>query len=403
MISDDAWAAFSGRLFDQNKFAIKLGLDNIRRAFALHGHPERHAPAIVVGGTNGKGSTAAYLSAILTAHGLKTGLFTSPHLLELRERFRVDGAPASRESVLAHGEAVLAAHGDPASDPCLTFFELTTLTAALLFRDANVDVVVWEVGLGGRLDAVNAIEPALTIVTNIGMDHEKWLGDSIEAIAREKAGLWRDGVRMVVGPQTHPEAEQMLAALPGARLVEVSNPNERSRSASENQATALYASREYLGPRWIPPVAFDALDSVVWPGRMDERTARGRRFLLDAAHNPAGARRLEARIRADGPPTRCVIGAMADKDLRGMFGFLGEMGIPIDIVEVESERAASFEDIREAVTPAEVRSHGRSAQIFDACPTEGWTLVFGSIYLLGEWFRWAGTGVDELVTTRPVG
>lgn len=392
-------AAFSARLFDQNAFAIKLGLDNMRRALSLEGHPERCAPAIVVGGTNGKGSVASATAAILSAHGLRVGLYTSPHLVELRERFRIDGVPVSVETVLRAGEPLLRRYGADAADPRLSFFELTTLMAAQIFAEAAVDVVVWEVGLGGRLDAVNAIEPALTVITNIDFDHQQYLGSTIAAIAKEKAALHRAGVSLVLGPQTHEEAARTCTF---AETIFVAPPGGPPESRAENLATARRAAREFLQARWDSQRAQLGEQRWRWPGRMDERQARGRRFLLDAAHNPAGTARLLASLR-DSPPAAFVIGAMADKDLRGMFGGLARLNRPVYLVEVASKRAAGAQALAEAVEGATVIGSGDASAMFDRASIEqqGTIAVFGSVYLLGEWFAWARIGASELVTLSP--
>ncbi len=392
MSSSDTWDAFSRRLFDQNAFAIKLGLDGIRRAFALLGHPERACPAIVVGGTNGKGSVASALSAVLTEHGLRVGLYTSPHLIELRERFRIAGRPVDRDTTLKFGAAVMERFSDPAAEPCLTFFELTTVLGALIFADAAVDVVVWEVGLGGRLDAVNAIEPRLTVVTNIDLDHQQYLGDSIASIAAEKAGLRRPGVRLVLAPQTYATEVDPVFDFPETTRVDTAGTSD-----AENRATAIEAARAYLGTDFDPDHARAGLERWRWPGRLDVRHVGDTRFLLDAAHNVGGTRRLYDVLRAD-PPDACVIGAMADKDLRGMFAPLAELGVPVYLVDIDSSRAATQEQLR-LVVPAElVRDYGPAARMFSAAAQAGHVAVFGSVYLLGEWFEWAGYTADELVT-----
>ena len=411
--SSGAWEAFSGRLFDQNQFAVKLGLDNIRQALAAEGHPERSAPAIVVGGTNGKGTTAAFLAAILQAHGLRVGLYTSPHLVEVRERFRVDGIPASRAEVLRLGADVLARYGDPSANPCLTFFELTTLIAALLFREAEVDVAVYEVGLGGRLDAVNAIEPSLTVITNIDLDHQKYLGDDVVSIAREKAALRRPNVPLVVAPQTWPAARRELEF---PDTLEAPTRWEaiatRDRNFDENVSVARLAAEQFLRDRYDEELAKFGVGHGCWPGRLDWRSARGATFLLDAAHNPGGAARLRDVLMAQ-PPKLAIVGAMADKDFGAMFEVLRELGTPTYLAEIDSARAASAAELREVLASVPILGAGPSREMFDAAardvhaarasrprPREDapYCVVFGSIYLLGEWFRWAGIDASEFST-----
>jgi dihydrofolate synthase/folylpolyglutamate synthase len=420
-LSADAWEAFSRRLFDQNRFAIKLGLDNIRRALHAEGHPERRAPAIIVGGTNGKGSTASSMAGILQAHGLRVGLYTSPHLIEVRERFRIDGQPVSRETVLDVGRRVLDRYGQPGSDPVLTFFELTTLMASLIFADAHVDVAIYEVGLGGRLDAVNAIEPALTVITNIDLDHQKYLGDTLAEVAAQKAGLHRSGVPLVLGVQTHSEVESVFdfpetlrvttRQPPPAPLIDWDQGFVRCASAHENRRTARVAARTFLervdAPRheWTAGRAEEGLAQTRWPGRMDPRIVevqgRARRFLLDAAHNPAGTRRLYD-VFAVSPPGAVVVGAMRDKEHAAMFAPLADLEVPVFIAPPDSERSASADALRASMPRARICGVGASHEMFVAAAEyEPYVAVFGSIYLLGEWFAWAGIEAGELTTWAP--
>jgi dihydrofolate synthase/folylpolyglutamate synthase len=411
-LNSDAWDAFSRRLFDQNRFAIKLGLDNIRRAFRIEQHPERAAPAIVVGGTNGKGSTSAYLGGILKAHGLRVGLYTSPHLVEVRERFRVDGRPVSRERVLEVGRYVLERYGAPESDPVLTFFELTTLMAAIIFRDADVDVVIWEVGLGGRLDAVNAVEPSLTVITNIGLDHQKYLGDTVAEVAAEKAGLRRPSVPLILGPQTHSDVAPLFdfdetrpvpsPSFDEAPSIDWERGFVRCLSATENRATARKAAAAYLGDDFDGELAEHGLARTRWPGRMDPRIIHNDgipgRFLLDAAHNPAGTGRLYDLFDSE-PPGAVVVGAMSDKDHARMFSPLARFDVPVFLAPPESTRSAPVEVLRASMKGVEQIKAGSSAEMFAAASVHTpYTAVFGSIYLLGEWFAWAGMQADDLST-----
>lgn len=398
----DPWRAFSTRLYDQNLFAIKLGLDNMRRAFSLEGHPEACAPAIVVGGTNGKGTTCAVLSSILQAHGLRVGLFTSPHLLEVRERIRIDGRPASRDDVLRIGREVLKRYGRPDSDTLLTFFELNTLMAARHFAEQRVDVAVWEVGLGGRLDAVNTIEPTMTIVTCIDMDHEAYLGNTIEAIAGEKAALFRSGVPSFIGVQDHVAALATLcAAAPHARVAGEAFPVDDSSIRSRHVSTALEAARHYLGERFDLDTARRAVEATRWYGRLQTLEADGElagTWILDAAHNPAGARALFAAL-TDSKVGAFVIGASRDKDARGLFAALNARPEPIFGVVMETRRAATADMLAEWV-PTLQMSGNCAAMLRAARDAAGGrpVVVYGSIYLLGEAFAAFGWEADDFVT-----
>ncbi|MFU8807078.1 MAG: bifunctional folylpolyglutamate synthase/dihydrofolate synthase, partial [Bradymonadaceae bacterium] len=326
------YGEFLARLYGQNQFAIKLGLDTIRTALLEEGSPERRAPAILVAGTNGKGSTSAYLGAILQAHGLMVGLYTSPHLVDLRERFRIGGRPVSEALAFEVGGDVLSRYATPTSRRgALTFFELTTLMAAMIFSRASVDVAIYEVGLGGRLDAVNGIEPALSVVTTIDLDHQQYLGDTLEAIASEKCGIFRETAPAIVGFQTHRSALEICRER-APHEVEVAGEDfdegdlggaiEHAPQVMRKNAAAAYAAaRRYLGPDFDAIRAKEGLESARWPGRLDVRELNvagcgRRRFLLDAAHNPAGVTALMEFIEAREIPIGAVVcGAMKDKAL----------------------------------------------------------------------------------------
>ncbi|MFB6374426.1 MAG: folylpolyglutamate synthase/dihydrofolate synthase family protein, partial [Bradymonadaceae bacterium] len=209
-VGEKRWRAFCESLSAEAKFGVELGLESMRRALAAEGHPERASTAVLVAGTNGKGGTAAYISGLLQAHGRRVGLYTSPHLIDPAERFRVDGRPLARERIVHHAAPILEAYGGE-GDPALTYFELTTLIATRLFDAMDVDVAVYEVGLGGRLDAVNAIEPSVSAITCIDTDHTAYLGDNLADIAREKCGIARPGRPLIVGRQTHREVYEVFS------------------------------------------------------------------------------------------------------------------------------------------------------------------------------------------------
>lgn len=395
---DDVWQAFSQRLFDQNKFAIKLGLDNIRRAFELCGSPQASAPAIVVGGTNGKGTVASMVSAILQAHGLRVGLYTSPHLIEVRERFRVNGTPLEREEVMAVGRQVIDEFADPDEcDPCLTFFELTTLMAARLFERADVDVAVYEVGLGGRLDAVNAIEPALTVITTIGLDHQQYLGDTIEEITAEKAALLRSDMPAAIGAQEYPAAEAVLRDVASIHHHFVDDAGD---VIGRHRNTATRAAHLFLKDRYEVAKAREGLSRWVWPGRSDTRRVvhhgRALNIVFDAAHNLDGVRLLAKNLpHIDG----WLFAAMADKLTPEMLETISDWRVEARwVVSLETPRAA---DPRVLADELDARCGDVCEALqaaFEESPEDATLLVFGSVYLLGEVFAELGMSADELRT-----
>ncbi|QED26092.1 hypothetical protein FRD01_02210 [Microvenator marinus] len=397
----DPWRAFSTRLFDQNLFAVKLGLQNMRLALDLEGSPDKAQAAIVVGGTNGKGSVSALLSNILEAHGLKCGLYTSPHLIEVRERFRINGAPVSREQTMRVGKQLLQKYGRPDATPCLTFFELTTLMAAKIFEEEKVDVAIWEVGLGGRLDAVNTIEPALTVITTIGLDHQEYLGNTIPLISLEKAALARKGIPTLIGRQDHEDARQtLLEAIPDA--IEVPWVEDEADFRQRHISTATLAAQTYLGDRFDAEKAQSAVLRTRWRGRLESLEINGATWLIDGAHNIDGARHFAAFMRHYEPDT-FLIGAMKDKDLEGVFGWLKRPpfeSIPIVSATLKTQRSAQSDQIRSTLDRAihfesleealeEIRENGF-----------GKIAAFGSLYLVGELLMELGLSSEDLTTWK---
>lgn len=326
---------------------VQLGLERMERALAQRGHPERAFASVVVAGTNGKGSVAAMVAACLRASGLEVGLYTSPHLHRMVERFRVNGRPISRAE-LARRTAELAPWLASEAAPELTFFEVCTLIAFEVFRDRRCDVAVLEVGLGGRLDATNVGTPEVSVITRIAMDHADRLGDTLGQIAREKAGIIKPRVPLVCGAR-EPEALRVIRARAkreGAPLRELGrdfsarlegdafsfeageHALERLRLPlsgayqADNLACAL-ATLQVLRERGfeIPDAAIRrGVRQVRWPGRL-ELIGGAPDVLLDAAHNPDAAQALArhlAELRARYPRIVLLFGVLADKDHRAM-------------------------------------------------------------------------------------
>lgn len=441
------WATFLEKLYGQSKFGIDLGLERMRRALAKEAHPQREAPCLVIAGTNGKGGTAAFLGSILQAHGLRVGLYTSPHILDCRERFRVDGQPLPAAAVLREGSRILAEYGEGGpEDPRLTFFELTTLMALCLFRDSDLDVYVLEVGLGGRLDAVNAVEPAVSVITTIGLDHGEYLGDTLPEVAAEKAGILREGVPAVVGAQRHSEVYEVLEARGahplyrwgrdfeltsdgrgvrlGERVVDGLEPLEPHRTRLLNMATALQASAAHLEGAFGEDAARRGVRHTRWPGRMDRRVVPATLFgtdrpiplLLDGAHNPQAADALFAHLQeASIDPGAVVVSGLADKALEGLFAPLDRPPhSPVFPAVLDAKRAADAATITEAlpVPPRQppaptTEALGAACRHLDAAHPTGQPLppllVYGSIYLIGECFETLDFGVEDLSTWAAAG
>lgn len=397
---------------------MKLGLDAIRELLARMGNPERAAPHVLIGGTNGKGSTAATLSAIFRAAGVRVGLHTSPHLVDVTERLRIDDADVPERVFAAALEAVFSAATEPETVP-VTYFEAVTAAAEAAFRSADCRAAVVEVGLGGRLDATNASEPILSAVTSIDLDHMEDLGDTRALIAREKAGVFRPG-RPALSAATHPEARSVLrseAERVGARFVDVPAAVRISglRDTPEGQAFRLETpigfhrletplrgahqagnvavavmAAEHLRPEF-PELTDDAIEAGVaatrWPGRLERIDAGGRAVWLDGCHNPEGARALAAYWSARGIRPALLFGVMRDKDARGIAGELFPSARRVVLTAPAVERAAPPGELKRRLGDL-----GRRCETVEAAEAglsrlleePGEVLVAGSLYLVGE-------------------
>jgi len=329
-------------------FGVRLGLDRIRELLGAFGDPHLATPAVLVAGTNGKGSTAAFLAAMCAAAGYRTGLYTSPHLEEVTERIALGEMPIADPVLADYLEAILETGRRTHAPP--TYFEALTAAAFLYFRDAGADLAVMEVGLGGRLDATNVCEPVLSLICSIALDHERHLGTTVAAIAREKGGILRRGRPAIAWAEGEAaEAlEEQAAALGcdlvtaprqvriggGARQVTLRTPRRGYRLTPSlagahqrrNLAVAVLAA-ETLAAHGFPRLDTAAVTagcrSCRWPGRLETvALADGRRVLLDAAHNPDGIEALCDFVRGTANQAAEVpdllFGAMRDKDIGAM-------------------------------------------------------------------------------------
>lgn len=390
-------------LFARQRFGIQPGLERIRALLAQLGHPEGHFRAVLVGGTNGKGSTAATLASMLQASGERVGLFTSPHLTRFGERFVVDGHELSEAVVLdalqrvrPHAEAVEA-----------SFFEIVTALGCLLFTEAGVSVAVMEVGLGGRFDATNALEPELSVITGVALDHTEILGETPEAIAQEKAGILRPDKAAVAGidPQLLPILEATGANL-WALGREIGFTRESSGWAG-NRVTVQLAGQTLdlktplLGAHGAQNAALAAAAAyrlgvsgqaiqagaaqTRWPGRLEVVQWQGRRLLLDGAHNPDGAQALAHAVRELGAvPLPVIFGAAADKDISGVAAALRPIASQVILTRaVLSPRAAEPAALAPAFAGLPVGLASTPAEALALLPPTD-ALICGSLYLIGE-------------------
>ncbi len=368
-------------------FGIKLGLDNIRALCRALGDPQDRFASVHVAGTNGKGSAAAMLEMVFRTHGLRTGLYTSPHLVRVEERVLVGGRPVSPARFRGLlGRVKDAADRLMAEKRLLghpTFFEVLTALAFLELADRKVDVAVLEVGMGGRFDATNVVTPLLSVITTIAKDHERHLGSTLRSIAFEKAGIIKPGVPVVCGVEggaalreirrVARERRSPLVEVFGAgrSLVEPGgpgggrfvydggearysfSPSLQGRHQGRNAAVAI-AAAEVLSRTWRPLEKrriVEALGRTTWEGRL-ETVSRRPLVLLDGAHNPDGARVLAEHIRETvRRPVVLVFAAMKDKDIRGMTRALFPLCETVVLTRVPYKRSASPEEIRAAAPP----------------------------------------------------
>lgn len=408
-------------LFSLEQFGIKLGLEQIRGLVRALDEPDRAFPSIVVAGTNGKGSVSAMLERGLRAAGLRTGRYTSPHLVRLEERFAVNGIDIDAGVLDAAIERLEAASRTLPAPP--SFFEATTAIALDLFREARVDVAVMEVGLGGRLDATNVVTPVGVAITMIDFDHQQYLGNTIEEIAREKAGVIKPGSIVVLGanpPAVHSIVEAACEAT-GARLV----PAEQDVAATSTMArgrivltlttprhrfealtlglrgrhqvgNAIVAIRllEEMAAAGI--VTLDAasiragVEDVVWPGRLELLSMGAQAVLVDGAHNPAGARALATYLsEVYAAPVPVVIGVMRDKDIPSLVDALRPVASRFICTRPDSPRACPPDELARIVAGAApevpvVAVADPIEALRVAAESGGTTVVAGSLYLAGE-------------------
>jgi len=418
---------------------ILPGLDRVRHALDALGHPERTFASILVVGTNGKGSTAALLAGILQSHGVRVGLYTSPHLVAVEERIRVGGAMVSRPR-LAELVAALERFPD------LSYFETLTCAAALEFAERRVAVAVMEAGLGGRWDASSAAEPAVALLTNVGTDHRKWLGDTRTAIAAEKAAALR-GLEAIVGAwDTEVEPVIRAGAAAGTPLslasdwasvrplfegshvqrFEGSGPGTSERSnlrtfernpveftvagvsgeaglplAGAHQvanlrlalAAAAALAKHGIGPAPEAAAVTRAIEGVSWPGRMQWCQVRGRTLLVDGAHNAEAMEALAAALdsmRLPRPP-HLLFSCLDDKPLDEMVALLRPRVDGVTVAPIASPRATPLAELAEAF-PGCTRAASVAAALL-AIPEDRPTLVTGSLRLAGEVLAIGGYGL----------
>jgi dihydrofolate synthase/folylpolyglutamate synthase len=407
------YAEASAFLYGLAPRGVSLGLTRMRKALALRGHPERAQPVVLVAGTNGKGSVASMIAAVLQAQGYRVGLYTSPHLHRIVERFRVQGRPMPERDFARHVAGLRRFLAEPGT-PALTFFEACTLLAFEHFAEAQVDIVVLEVGLGGRLDATNVVKPVVSVITSIALDHTDRLGNTLGRIAHEKAGILKRGAPLVRGP--------MPAA--AARVIDARARRLRTRNlrigtevlvCSEGAYGSVRLGREsylrlpvplsgayqfenlgcavgalhLLGSRgfpWTLSALRTGLRKLRWPGRL-ELFPGVPDVLCDAAHNPHAAEALAGYLRACGQRyTRivAVLGAMHDKDHAAMFSPLLPLCVAHIFATPDTPRAEPASALAARFGGEAIAEPRRAlARARELAGHNGLVLIAGSIFLMG--------------------
>jgi dihydrofolate synthase/folylpolyglutamate synthase len=375
---------------------IKLGLRNTELLLNALDNPERSFNSIQIAGTNGKGSTAVMLDSICRAAGIKCGLYTSPHLVSITERIRIAGVEITPEEFAACVTTVrdLSAQFDALP----TFFEQLTVAALLAFRNAGIELAILETGLGGRLDSTTAAKASIVAITPIAMDHEEYLGNTLESIAAEKAAIIRPNVQAVIAKQDPVALDVLLRRCEetgvtpilatGMHGYERVRLGLRGRHQIENAAVAIRVA-ELLN---IPECAIvTGLETATHPGRL-ELIPHQPAFLIDGAHNPAGARSLRNYLDEFAQrPLTLVFGAMRDKQLTQMGEILFSCADTLILTTIKNPRSASIETLREVAAQfarGKVFTSELSAEALRIAeaetPPEGLICIAGSLYLVGE-------------------
>jgi len=438
----DRYRSALEQLFRRRRFGLRPGLEVEQALLRSLGDPQQRFPAVHITGSKGKGSVAAMTAAVLTAHGLRTGLFTSPHLASYRERIRCDGRPIPPAGVVEGIERIearaQALEAEGRIDRSPTFFEVTTALALAWFAERAVDAAVVEVGIGGRLDATNVLDSRVAVLTTVELEHVDLLGSTTEAITEEKSGILRPGVRAIVGDlapgplavvrrhadrlgvpvwrlgrevllgprELSDDGQSFSVTVPGLAPISVQIPL-LGRFQCGNAALAVAAATrllESLGRTVDPTAVARGLSGVKWPGRL-QRIARRPELYYDVAHTPESARAVAESLAEISPladPTQSAVlfGCLRGKEVGRILDALAPLAQTLVVVRVRSERAVPASDLRAAAA-------GRFPRIVEA-PTgaaglavaraatgpDGLTLVTGSDYLVGELMRGPESG-DE--------
>lgn len=393
-------------LYGLQLFGAKFGLENTLKLAALAGNPQEQLRFIHVAGTNGKGSTCAMLESIYRASGRRVGLFTSPHLVRFGERIQINRELIPESDVVRLVEAVRPWLTEFPPNEHPTFFEVVLIMALRYFAAQRCDLVILETGLGGRLDATNIVMPLASVITPVQFDHERWLGNTLAAIASEKAGIIKPGVPVITSPQ-EPEALAVIrekANSTRSQFIEVTSADAQARPLCDVQLPLLGPHQKFnaavacavvrtLAAQW--PVTEDALraglEGVSWPGRLQlVQRPNGQRLLLDGAHNPGGAEALRSALAEEfaGQSPALILGVRGDKEWARLGEILAPAAHRLVCVALGSEHtlppAQLAEVCRRANPAAKVEVHSNVQEAFANLSGEPFIVVAGSLYLIGE-------------------
>ncbi len=368
-------------------FGQQLGLDTMRALLQRIGNPHEHLRFLHIAGTNGKGSVAAMSQSVLTAAGYRTGLYTSPHLVTFCERIQIDGQLISETDVarlVAQIKPIL-----PTTPRQPTLFEVVTAIALQYFREQRVDVVVWETGLGGRLDATNVVTPLVSVVTNIAYDHMQYLGDTLPKIAAEKAGIIKPGIPVVTTAQGEAlEVIRRVCVEQNAPLTIVTAGQNRTPLIGPHQAINCAVAEAALRATGLKITAEQmrtGLAKTHWPGRF--QIVREKPFtVLDGAHNPHGAEALAATLREQFSERKLtlILGVLRDKDYQQVCRILAPLAARVLCVSVTNDRSATAEEIAQACRPAAAEVCRNLAEAFVKAANADVVVITGSLFLVGE-------------------
>ncbi len=388
-------------LYSFRRFGAKFGLETTLTLAGLFGNPQRKLRFIHVAGTNGKGSTCAMLESIYRATGLKVGLFTSPHLVSFRERIQINREMIRENEVAVLVEDLQFQIKNLKTHP--TFFEVVTVIALRYFAAKQCDLVIWETGLGGRLDATNIVIPLASVITNVQMDHQQWLGNTIVDIAREKAGIIKTGVPCFSAAEDEQALQTIakVAAQQNAAFWTVARSDAEEMRNFEiplcgdhqllNAALAVAVVRLLGNQISVPQQAIrTGLKDVQWPGRFQIIQRGPQTIVLDGAHNPAGAQSLAAELQRRFPDQQItlVLATMQDKDFKSICKTLVPLAKEVLVTRAGSDRAADTADLRKCCQDvsreARVETFGSLSDALRAAQSNPLVVVTGSLHLIGE-------------------